>query len=158
MRRGQLGVPIDQMHGHGRRQRLLPPTKRIEWAFAYHRFYSLWSFEGDHKILWFAGSVDQEAASVGGFFLFQSSRGVSARGLCLGHNNAARQTAPRKAPVKLTGGGQPPGRNKAQAPLRPEGARVNLILTTKIQPQIALVSGKCRYSKVLTTFSRHLHS
>ena len=42
--------------------------------------------------------------------------------------------------------------------LRPEGAWVNLILTTKIQPQIALVSGKCRYSKVLTTFSRHLHS
>jgi hypothetical protein len=52
----------------------------------------------------------------------------------------------------------PPGRNNAQAPLRPEGGWVNLILTIKIQPQIALASGKCLYSKVVTTFSRRLHS
>jgi hypothetical protein len=44
------------------------------------------------------------------------------------------------------------------SPLRPEGGWVNLILTIKIQAQIALVSGKCLYSKLVTTFSRRLHS
>jgi hypothetical protein len=78
---------------------------------------------------------------------------------CLGTGTSARWRPPNRVLFsnEYWAVSRPAGITR-RPPLRPEGGWVNLILTIKIQPQIALVSGKCLYSKLVTTFSRRLHS